>query len=68
MATQFTELLKDANLKDKIKLCIVQTAYANGSSTHFIENVMVIIFFAFIRIFNLRLILVCSQFKLNFKD
>lgn len=40
MATQFTELLEGANLKNQINLCIVQTAYANGSSTHFIENVM----------------------------
>lgn len=40
MATHFTELLNNANLKDKINLCIVQTAYANGSSTHFIQNVM----------------------------
>jgi len=40
MATHFTELLEGAMLKDKINLCIVQTAYANGSSTHFIENVM----------------------------
>ena len=41
MATQFTELLTNANLKDDVNLCIVQTAYANGSSTHFIQNVMV---------------------------
>lgn len=40
MATQFTELLTNANLKDDVNLCIVQTAYANGSSTHFIQNVM----------------------------
>ena len=50
MATHFTELLEGAMLKDKINLCIVQTAYANGSSTHFIENVMVIIIFNIERI------------------
>jgi hypothetical protein len=47
MATQFTELLQGANLKNDINLCIVQTAYANGSSTHFIENVMVGLIFQF---------------------
>ena len=47
MATQFTELLQGANLKNDINLCIVQTAYANGSSTHFIENVMVRLIFQF---------------------
>ncbi|CAF0741480.1 unnamed protein product [Brachionus calyciflorus] len=40
IATHLRELLVGAELSDKINLCIVQTAYANGSSTNFIENVM----------------------------
>lgn len=40
IATHLTELLNGANLNEKLKLSIVQTAYANGSSTNFIENVM----------------------------
>ncbi|RNA33867.1 phosphoacetylglucosamine mutase [Brachionus plicatilis] len=40
VATHFRELLEGAQLNDKINLCIVQTAYANGSSTNFIENIM----------------------------
>lgn len=40
MTIHFTELLKNSSLADKINLCIVQTAYANGSSTYFIKNVM----------------------------
>lgn len=41
MATHLTELLTHAEMKDNLKLCIVQTAYANGNSTNFIEKVMV---------------------------
>lgn len=33
------DLLNRANLTDKIKLGVVQTAYANGSSTKFIKQV-----------------------------
>lgn len=40
MATHLTELLTHAEMKDNLKLCIVQTAYANGNSTNFIEKVM----------------------------
>ena len=35
------ELIENAGLSDQIQLCIVQTAYANGSSTNYIEKVMV---------------------------
>jgi len=40
-ATHLKELVQNAHLSDQIRLSIVQTAYANGSSTNFIENVMV---------------------------
>jgi phosphoacetylglucosamine mutase len=39
-ATQLKELLECAELENQLSLCIVQTAYANGSSTNFIENHM----------------------------
>jgi phosphoacetylglucosamine mutase len=39
-ATHLKELVEKANLSDRIRLSIVQTAYANGSSTDFIQNVM----------------------------
>jgi phosphoacetylglucosamine mutase len=35
------ELVEEAGLSDQLNLSIVQTAYANGSSTNYIENVMV---------------------------
>lgn len=41
MATYLKELLDQAGLTSQISFTIVQTAYANGSSTHFIQNVMV---------------------------
>ena len=37
-----TDLINTALLSDRIDLCIVQTAYANGSSTCYIKDVMVI--------------------------
>ena len=40
VATHLRELAEMADLSDKIKLCIVQTAYANGSSTDYIQNKM----------------------------
>ena len=40
-ATHLKELVQSAHLSDQIRLSIVQTAYANGSSTNFIQNVMV---------------------------
>ena len=46
-ATHLKELVQNANLSEQIRLSIVQTAYANGSSTHFIENVMVRLIFQF---------------------
>jgi len=42
LATQMTDLINTALLSDRIDLCIVQTAYANGSSTCYIKDVMVI--------------------------
>lgn len=41
IATHLKVLLANAQLEDRVSLCIVQTAYANGSSTSFIENTMV---------------------------
>ena len=43
-ATHLKELVQNANLSEQIHLSIVQTAYANGSSTNFIENFMVYLF------------------------
>jgi hypothetical protein len=43
-ATHLKELVQNANLSEQIRLSIVQTAYANGSSTNFIENFMVYLF------------------------
>lgn len=37
-ATYIGELVEKAGLKDKIKLAVVQTAYANGASTKYIEK------------------------------
>ncbi|RMZ77892.1 hypothetical protein DV738_g4166, partial [Chaetothyriales sp. CBS 135597] len=34
------DLLQEANLSDKLKLGIVQTAYANGASTNMVEQVL----------------------------
>lgn len=36
----FQELLRDAGLQDELELGVVQTAYANGSSTAYIEQVL----------------------------
>ena len=41
VATHLKELLESAELGNQIDLCIVQTAYANGSSTNFIKDTMV---------------------------
>lgn len=46
-AIYLKDLVKNSDLLDQLKLCIVQTAYANGSSTSFIEDFMVIIFIFF---------------------
>lgn len=40
IATHLRELLENAQLVNELNLCIVQTAYANGSSTDYIKNVM----------------------------
>ncbi|RMD43184.1 hypothetical protein DV735_g1942, partial [Chaetothyriales sp. CBS 134920] len=39
-ATFLADLLQEANLSDKLKLGIVQTAYANGASTNMVEQVL----------------------------
>ena len=44
-ATHLKELVQNAHLSEQRRLSIVQTAYANGSSTNFIENVMVCKYF-----------------------
>ena len=41
VATHLKELLVDAELSDQLSLSIVQTAYANGSSTSYIKDTMV---------------------------
>lgn len=40
-ASYLKELVKHSGLDNLIELCIVQTAYANGNSTNFIQNTMV---------------------------
>ena len=40
IATHLRELVANADLSSQISLSIVQTAYANGSSTDYIENTM----------------------------
>jgi len=41
VATYLKELVKNSSIEDQIKLCIVQTAYANGNSTNYIQDIMV---------------------------
>ncbi|CAR22277.1 Phosphoacetylglucosamine mutase [Lachancea thermotolerans] len=36
----FQDILSSANLQERLSLGVVQTAYANGSSTHYIERVL----------------------------
>ena len=40
-AIQLKDLIESSGLKNDLTMSIVQTAYANGSSTNFIEHVMV---------------------------
>lgn len=40
VATYLKELVKNSSIEDQIKLCIVQTAYANGNSTNYIQDIM----------------------------
>jgi phosphoacetylglucosamine mutase len=41
MATHLKELVQHSEIANEIDFCIIQTAYANGSSTNFVENIMV---------------------------
>lgn len=42
VAAFIVELVKSANLEDKIKVGVVQTAYANGASTKYLSEVSIL--------------------------
>jgi phosphoacetylglucosamine mutase len=39
-AVYLKQLLREAQLDDQLSVCVVQTAYANGSSTSYLENTL----------------------------